>query len=261
MLNANEKAEVQIVVSDSLDRAERVWGDHGAVLDSVSGTASFEGFAMESMNESAQSMIPGHRFVSLEKPKAEYFIALMLDIRDSSKHLAQAISSKIARVSQFQRVYYETSALLPAVAKTIGFKNGRVTEYLGDGALALFRVADYEDYREAVYAAHNAAKNCINDTLSIVNNQLKDRYSLPPLVVGVGMAMSPALVTLIGLSGERQARVLGECVYRATKLSGGENEIIVDKKMRYRWPKKKGGTVRFDEITMKGVDGFKVGAR
>lgn len=261
MLNSVEKAEVEKIVIESLNRAERVWGDHGEMLDSVKGTASFEGFAMDSKSESAQSTIPGHEFVSLENPKVENFIALMLDIRESSKHLTQAISTRKAKVSQFKRVYYETSALLPAVAKTIGFKNGKVTEYLGDGALALFRIADFEDYRKAIYAAHNAAKNCITDTLHIVNAEIEKRYSLPPLIVGVGMAMSPALVTLIGVRGEMQARALGECVYRAAKLCGGHNEIIVDKKLRSRWPKGKVASISFSPRAMKEIDGFLISAR
>lgn len=261
MLSSVEKSKVQAVVSESLDRAERVWGDHGGLLDSVVAMEGYKSIAMDSKNESAQSTIPGHEFVSLENPKVENFIALMLDIRDSSKHLTQAISAKTARASQFKRVYYETSALLPAVAKTIGFKNGKVTEYLGDGALALFRIADFEDYRKAIYAAHNAAKNCITDTLHIVNSELEKRYSLPHLIVGVGMAMSPALVALVGVRGEMQARALGECVYRAAKLCGGNNEIVVDKKLRARWPKGKVPSIRFSPKNMKGVEGFLISAR
>jgi len=256
MLERIEKAEVSKIVTESLDRAERVWGEHGELLDSVTAMESFKSYAADSKYESAQSTIPGHDFVSLNNPKVENFIALMVDIRGSSKHLTQAISMKKAKVSQFKRVYYETSALLPAVAKTIGFKSGKVTEYLGDGALALFRISDFEDYRKAVYAAHNAAKNCITDTLDIVNSELERRYSLPPLVIGVGMAMSPALVTLVGLKGEMQARALGECVYRAAKLSGGYNEIIVDKKLRGRWPKGKVGSIRFSPKSMKDIEGF-----
>lgn len=261
MLSSVEKSKVEAVVNESLNRAERVWGDHGGLLDSVVAMEGYKSIAMDSKTESAQSTIPGHEFVSLENPKVENFIALMIDIRDSSKHLTQAISARTARASQFKRVYYETSALLPAIAKTIGFKNGKVTEYLGDGALALFRIADFEDYRKAIYAAHSAAKNCITDTLHIVNAELEQRYSLPPLVVGVGMAMSPALVALVGVRGEMQARALGECVYRAAKLCGGNNEIVVDKKLKTRWPKGKTPSIRFSPKNMKDIEGFLISAR
>jgi len=57
----------------------------------------------------------------------------------------RAVSSKTSKVSQLQRIFYETSALLPAMAKLIFFENGSVTEYLGDGVLGLFTRERYGD--------------------------------------------------------------------------------------------------------------------
>ena len=55
-----------------------------------------------------------------------------------------------------------------------------------------------------------------------------------------------------------QPKVYGKCIYRATKLSGGVNEIRVDKQLRVSWPTSKGGTVRFRAIAIDKVEGFVV---
>lgn len=207
------------------------------------------------VNESAPSRIPGHEKVQDDETVIDEFIALVADMRDSSKHLNSAISEKTAKVSQLQRVYYETSALLPALALTIKFKNGNVTEYLGDGVLALFQV-DQADKSKAIYAAHGAAVNCIGQTRALVNAELDKRYSLPPLDLGVGLAMSKTIVTLVGLPGEKHPKAFGECVFRATKLSSGKNEIYVDAKVRGAWPTAKDGKLRFLERSKREVPGY-----
>lgn len=253
MLTVAQIEYIKELVGDSLDQAEGIWNKNSKVF-----RHAMEDMALGSTEEVVPSSIPGHEFVSSGKPKAEDFIAIMLDMRNSSEHLMQAISSKTAKVSQFQRVYYETTALLPAMAQTLKFGSGKVTEYLGDGLLALFRVADFPDLHSAIRAANVSTKNCVEQTLVVVNDALAARYSLPPLVIGVGMALSPALVLLVGLEGERQARVLGECVYRASKLSGGDNEIVVDDKMKEFWPRSRGGRLKFVPKKMKGVEGHKI---
>ncbi|WP_322005159.1 hypothetical protein [Paraburkholderia tropica] len=59
-------------------------------------------------------------------------------MRGSTRRLNTHIAN--AKVNGLQRVYIETSALLPAIAVTCGLEDGMVTEYLGDGCLTLFRV-------------------------------------------------------------------------------------------------------------------------
>jgi class 3 adenylate cyclase len=166
-----------------------------------------------------------------------------------------AISGKRANVSGLQRVFYETSALLPALALAVKFEEGNVTEYLGDGVLALFRV-DANDRSKFIYAAHRAAKLSINEIRDVVNEILSERYSLPNLDIGVGLALSQTLVTLVGLPTEKHPKAFGECVFRATKLSGGKNEIIADKNLKLAWPSQKGGTLCFKPRTVRGEDGY-----
>jgi len=251
MLSEKQIEAVTACINDALNRAEKHWenGGHTLVKRSVSMDKAFV------VNESAPSHIPGHDKVQDDKTVIDEFIALVADMRDSSKHLNSAISEKTAKVSQLQRVYYETSALLPALALTIKFKDGNVTEYLGDGVLALFQV-DQADKSKAIYAAHEAAANCIGPTRALVNAALTERYSLPALDLGVGLAMSKTIVTLIGLPGEKHPKAFGECVFRATKLSSGRNEIYVDAIVRGSWPTSKNGKLRFVERSRGEVPGY-----
>lgn len=202
----------------------------------------------------ARSTIPGHPWVSNGETIVDEFVALVLDMRDSGKHLEQAISNG-ALVSQLERVYLETSALLAASSYTIEKHSGKVTEYLGDGLLALFQV-NKDSIKDTLYAAHNAGKAIIETALPIVNEVLADRYKLPPLKVGVGLARSKALVTLVGYEENYQAKVVGECIYRATKLSSGDNEVLIDKVMKQSWPSSIGGKMKFIEISKGPVKGY-----
>ena len=253
MLTDKQKIIIEEIINSSLDKAESTWRTGGNELRAVMESASFMDYMSKA--EVVPSTIPGHPFVSDSKTVVDEFIAFVADMRKSSEHLMCAISSKIAKCSGLERVYYETSALLPALTKTIKFKNGTVTEYLGDGCLAFFNV-DQENKSESIYAAYYAAQNSIGDTREIINKAIMKRYSLPPLDIGVGLSMSKALVTLVGLTGEKHPKAFGECVFRATKLSGGVNEIYTDRYLQNAWPSSKGGILRFLPKKLRGVDGF-----
>ncbi len=245
-MNNENKQIITQVISVALDRAERHWKNGGfrivtgnqeyARADSVS-----EGMAMD---KAVSSEIPGHPWVSSDETIISEFVAFVADMRDSTKHLMNAISGKTSDVSQLQRVFYETSALLPALAKTVEFEGGQVTEYLGDGVLAFFLV-DETNKKEAMYKARLAALDTIGDMRNILNETLYERYSLPPLDLGVGLAMSKAIVSLIGLPSYPQPKAFGECVFRATKMSSGRNEVVIDERMWECWPTSKNGQLRF----------------
>ncbi|MBH0050676.1 hypothetical protein [Pseudoalteromonas sp. SWYJZ19] len=252
MLTSAQKIQVRNLVNYSLDKAENHW-KNGAYQLFEGRSISFESYN-KSM-DSEPSKIPGHSVVHDDVTVIDEFIAYVADMRDSSKHLMCEISAKNSKVSRLQRVFYETSALLPALALTINFNNGKVTEYLGDGVLALFKV-DPEDKSKAIYAAHEAAKNAVGQTRDIVNEILEERYSLPKIDLGVGLAMSKALITLVGLEGEKHPKAFGECVFRATKLSGGRNQIITDEIVKSTWPTVKGGTLVFRQKRIKEISGY-----
>ena len=213
MLSDEQKQEIASIVSRALDKAERIWNQHRFTMDEAIRADSSEIIKRERV----PSRIPGHSTVESGDERVGTFIALVADIRESSKHLRQAIG-KPAKASQVQRIYYETSALLPALERTIQYEGGSVTEYLGDGVLALFAVDD-DDEASTVYAAYHAAANCLGDTRAIVNDALHERYKLPPLRCGIGMALGKAVVSLMGIEGNSHAKAFGQCVWDATNLA------------------------------------------
>lgn len=251
MLTANQASEIESLVVQSLDRAEATWDKVGTEFRLMEGVMA--------KAEIVPSKIPGHSWVSDDRPVVDTFIAAVVDMRDSSKHLLQAISQKEAKVSQLQRVFYETSALLPAMAQTLKYRQGQVTEYLGDGVLALFR-AEPGDEENTIYRAYWASQDCIGGARTIVNSELARRYSLPPLDLGVGLSCSKAIVTLVGLDGDKHPKAVGECVYRAAKLSKGKNEVHVDAWLRKTWPSGEKGILRFFEKSLRGEPGYLVHA-
>ncbi|MBI6550759.1 adenylate/guanylate cyclase [Xenorhabdus lircayensis] len=255
MLSLNQKTSLRKIINDSLNKAEKHWRDGGYLL--ALNRVGFESVNASAMDSAEPSKIPGHTIVQDGETVIDTFIAFVADMRDSSKHLMCATSPKKSKVSGLERVYYETSALLPAIGYVVREEEGNVTEYLGDGALALFRV-EKDNKKEAIYAAHRAAKNAIGDARDIVNEILKERYELPELDIGVGLAISQTLVTLVGYP-EKHPKAFGECVFRATKLSSGRNEIISDINLKAIWPSSKGGTLRFTSKSINNVDGYVLG--
>ncbi|MGJ8640299.1 MAG: adenylate/guanylate cyclase domain-containing protein [Opitutaceae bacterium] len=252
MLNQERITKLNSLANRALDDAEKIWGEVGAEICFAN-----EKSAKVELREHVETQIPGYPTIEEGEATVDKFIAVVADMRDSTDHLMCAISPKLAKVSQLQRVFYETSVLLPCLAESIREEGGRVTEYLGDGVLAIFRV-NKENEEDSIYSANRAAKNCLEVVDEVINPLLKERYSLPALEVGVGMACSKSVVTLVGLEGFRQPKVFGECVYRATKLSGGVNQIIVDKTLHYMWPTAKVPTISFKQVNQKGVDGYLV---
>jgi hypothetical protein len=220
-VNQWQKETITNLIIENLRQAEHHWGIGGHIL--VEATAVATSMAAESFNRE-KSQIPGFDFVNDKDTIVKDFIAIVADMRKSSEHLFTNIS--YAKVTNLQRVYYETSALLPAIAKTIEFYGGSVTEYLGDGVLALFSVDSHSKW-DSILKAYTAASDIIGDMRKILNSILKEKYNLQPLDLGVGLSMSPMLVTLVGLDGKKQPKAIGNCIYKATKLSDRTNQVII----------------------------------
>jgi len=249
MLTNDEKNQLKGIISDSLDKAEEHWKNGGSLLEESITREDSASFKVQSSN------IPGHPMVQEDKTIIDEFIALVMDMRDSSNHLTQDLSSKVSRVTRLERIYYETSALLPAVEQTIKFGKGSVTEYLGDGILSFFKV-DKDNTHKIIREVYKVATNIMDDTLPIVNDILNERYSLPPLEIGIGLSMSKALVTLMGLRGNKHPKAFGTCVFKATKLSSGKNEILTDEWLKDRWPSSSTGKLRFKSKSIKGMKAY-----
>lgn len=249
-MNSGEKAKVKEAIEKGLDRAEANWGEVGHLLEAQV-VKSMEAYAMDR----ADSNIPGHPEVTVDKPQVDDFIALVVDMRKSTMRLNTYL--KGAKVNSFQRVYYETSALLPAMAVTSEFEQGSVTEYLGDGGLVLFGV-DQDDVTTSVQKAYRVAKHCIGDMRALINDAIAARYNLPPLDLGVGLAKSKAMVTLVGAPGNYQPKAIGTCVWEATKLSAGVNSVFVSKPFQAAWPTSENGLMRFKPLNWGHVKGYKM---
>lgn len=207
--------------------------------------------SVEKTADSYPSLIPGHDKVSLFDPKVDEFIAIVCDIRKSTERLKTLRSGIKGIESGIQRVFYETSALLPSLEVTINFFEGKVTEYLGDGLLGFIQYKD----KQQIYKAFRASKACVTLTRDIVNDTLLNKYNLPPLDLGVGLALSPAMIRVVT---ENHVKAFGECVWKATKLSDGVNIVQIDDKLKDEWPVAKSGGISFTRRTTKsGYSGYK----
>lgn len=242
-MTSNDLITVSLIIKAALDRAEAAWNKVG--IDLLEKSAHV-------LKDLIPAEIPGHPQVDPHNPMVDDFIAIVADMRGSTQHLLQRISpSTGATVTELQRVFYETSALLPAFAFSIRQAGGSVTEYLGDGVLGFFQVLPSET-STSVYAAHSAAEDCLQVLSYVVNPEIKDRYGLPAIEIGVGLAYSKAIVTTVGLPPTLQAKAFGKCVFHATKLSAGPNEIRVDECLKQLWPKSKTPTIFFEPINYAG---------
>jgi len=242
--------EIKNLINTELDKAEDIWNQ---VKDDmlIKAERTFDSLIETRM----PTKIPGFPFLKDGQGKVGDFIAFVLDIRNSTDHLLHRISEKTTSVTQLQRVFYETTAINACGIKIIKKHEGGITEFLGDGFLALFEAKTNDE----VYPAYNAAKKCISSVKDIVNPILQERYNLPSLDIGIGLSYSKAIVTIIGVDKDLFPKAFGECVFRASKLANRKNEILFDNCLKQFWPKETGGSLRFEEHKHKNsdeVDGY-----
>lgn len=237
--------DISDLVEKSASRAEVVLSELGGLLRKAA--------AMKVMESSlVPSRIPNHPTVSYDRPVIGDFIAVVCDIRNSTKHLRQAISGTYSLV---ERVFFETSIALPAIAKVMACFEGATTEYLGDGTLSLFAV-DEQNPLPSSKLAYRSALSVLEIFSQIVNPVIR-RYNLPALQIGIGIGRSRAIVSAVGLDGELQPNAFGECVFFASKLSKwGVNEIFGDSFFRSAFKKVEGGVLRFRSHRRDEIDGF-----
>ena len=229
-------------------------GKVGHTVTAKAALTEADALVLNRAREPVPTQLPGHEFIEDGKPLVDEFIAMVLDMRESSKHLKIAISNK-QNVSLLKRIYFETAAILPACSKIIGYDDGNVTEYLGDGLLAFFRVEE-ENSKAACYASHRAAGGCMKAMREIINPILYSRYQLPPVQIGIGLAVSKAIITVTGHGNFVKPTAFGVCVFNASKLSKGFDEVIVDAALERKWPTAPDGTLRFTLRRMDDIDGY-----
>lgn len=196
--------------------------------------------------EAVQTFIPGHSMVDPDDPKVSDFAALVADIRGSSAHLMQNTSTFNTNKKRLFRVHAETSAFCAGATCLVRLRGGAVTEMLGDGVLALFE-CDTETRPKMCKKAYYCGEAIIEAVKKIVNPEL-DKINIPPLSIGVGVTFSQAIVTVVGDSKTNVGKAIGQCVYRAAKLSAGEDVVAIDNCLKAAFPETKGGKLRFKSI-------------
>lgn len=242
--------KVKAICQLSLDQAESEWEYTEAGKKLVEKALSMEAHTQELviMDSTIPSNIPGHELV--DKAQISDFIALVCDIRKSTQRLSTVLND--AKVNGIQRVFYETSALLPSLEVVIHHFSGSVTEYLGDGVLGFFLHLNDDD----LYNSYYASIGCMEMVRSVANAEIKQRYNLPPLDIGIGMACSPAMVRKVA---GRHVKAFGKCVWVASKLSGGTNIILIDEQLKARWPSSQNGRISFQvRHVSKSLEGYKL---
>jgi len=245
-----ESDYIRKCVVTALDEAEATWKTVGTRLTKTAVLRE------DSRAQVVPSFIPGHPSVSSDRPVVDSFIAWVIDLRESTSHLSTRIGPP-AKATELERIYYETTALFHASTAIVEREGGSVTEYLGDGLLALFPGGDdppnHAERTKSVYAAWRAASSALGCVKNVINPILADRYSLPPIAVGIGIALSKALVTTVGAGTRVHPKAFGRSVWRASKSSAGWNEIRIDECIQLAWPTAKNGVVKFREAPANGL--------
>jgi len=252
LLTSSQVDEVQRIVRHALDVAEVTWNRHSTIL------MASESARLDSKAKSLQTQIPGYPEIEVGEEAVDEFIAIVADMRGSTSHLMSSNAPGDTLISGLQRIYYETSALLPSLGAAIVFSGGSVTEYLGDGVLGLYQVSK-PDGDQPIYSAYWGALLCLDALNEVVNPEIVGRYGLPAIEIGVGLARSMAIVAAVGHPESAHPKAIGECVWRATKLSGaGAGAVFVDEQLRRNWPTSDTGKLRFlKQRIADGLEGYK----
>ncbi len=125
-IDVNEVRKLMLKVSEvcnaHLDKAEYDWNKTNASnLMALDEAIAKSNVSMEKFEDSKPSLLPGYDMVSLFDPKIDDFIAIACVIRKSTERLKSARNNVRGIESGIQRVFYETSALLPSLETTINF--------------------------------------------------------------------------------------------------------------------------------------------
>lgn len=240
----DQTGDIESLVDEALDRAESVWGGVKALLEKSAATRQ---------DALVPARIPGYPLLDPKLPAVDNFVAMMVDMRGATKHLLQAYGS--ARVSQLERLFMETSALFCVVEHFVHKHGGSTVEYLGDGTLSLFRYTNGLSSKSFDYSFYYAARDALDAMLTVVNPKLDERYDLPPIAIGIGLGYSKAVVTTVGHE-DPHPKIVGECVYRASRLCKEKNEIVIDAHVEAAWPRSDGGGVKMQSYSGRDVAGF-----
>jgi class 3 adenylate cyclase len=200
-----------------------------------------------SINEEAE--IPGFenkpmkfgQFVNKE------FVAMMTDIRKSTDIINRPNGTR-----DMFLIFYAYSAV---TANIVDHYNGTSTEFLGDGVINLF---DTDKGLDEAFKNSIRASREILAARDLILNPLFQYLQLPTIDLGIGIDHGVTIVTRFGYKTDNDLKAFGSCVYNASKLSKGMNEIIISEKSKVAWPSSTDGKLQFSQTILKeGLIGYK----
>lgn len=201
--------------------------------------------AMNSIPLNEEAELPGFESKPMKFGKFENreFVVMMTDIRGST----QIINSQNGLINMFL-IFYVYAGV---VAKIVDSYNGTSTEFLGDGVLNLFdtKEAGRDDaLRRSIRASWD-----IMDARQNVLNPFFLENDLPQINLGIGIDHGITIVTKFGYRYDTDLKAFGRCVYNASKLCKGFNEINVSQNSQSVWPSGQGGNLQFGQAKI--IDG------
>lgn len=184
---------------------------------------------------SLESEIPGYENKTMKFGQFENrpFVVLMTDIRNSTTLINQPNGMEY----MFQ-IYYAYAAM---VANIIDRHSGTVTEFLGDGLLALFEI-EQNNVGQSLMTSMGAAREIMEARTAILNPVLR-QFHLPNIDYGIGIDYGPTIVTRFGFKGDNDLKAFGTCAHNVSRLSKGVNQIKVSQGAQQVWPVVPGGTL------------------
>jgi adenylate cyclase len=194
-------------------------------------------FSGNSITEAAE--LPGFENKPMKFGKFENreFVIMMTDIRKST----DIINGPNGLVNMFL-IFYIYAGI---VAKIVDSYNGTSTEFLGDGVLNLFDTKDSN--REIALRNSMLASWEILEARENVLNPFLLSVGLPQINFGIGIDHGVTIVTQFGYRSDTDLKAFGKCVYNASKLCKGFNQIIVSQNSQSVWPTGPGGNLNFGQ--------------
>lgn len=202
----------------------------------------------KSINEEAE--IPGFEsnYMKFGQFVNKEFVAMMTDIRKSTD-----IINRTNGTRDMFLIFYAYSAV---TAYIVDQHKGTSTEFLGDGVINLF---DTEKGLDEAFRNSIRASREILEAKTLILNPIFEKLGLPTINLGIGIDHGVTIVTRFGYKTDNDLKAFGSCVYNASKLSKGFNEIIISEKSKNVWPSSPEGKLQFNQTNLKeGLIGFKV---
>ena len=241
LLSDSEFQEISDAIDDEIQYIQKYWEELN--FDDNEDIQHLAMMLKEAFRPSVPSRIPGHKVVSPMRPQVCSMIALVTDMRNSTEHLLNDYKQFSGPGKRLFRVHVETGALIAATATLVQLRGGDTPEFLGDGCLSFFDY-DIQNQSQRVKQAYSCGLAVVDAVRTLVNPKLS-LIGIPNIEIGVGIAASKSIITVVGVQGNYLPKVIGECVYRASKCSRGINAVAMDISAKGIYPKSKGGKRKF----------------